>query len=818
MMRNIYHIKHISEGRFFMRAIFAIIGVMGFVLMSCAGAAPAPRKIIRAGEPATKNLLQPDSWEAWEKGFAKDGDMIVCDNGKNAKVQRGAGQTVVLDQKTPAPIAAVAWSRSENVEGGVNGDYSVYLDILYADGKSLYGQSAPFTNGTHDWERKEVIVIPEKPVKSVSFYLLMRGHSGKAWFRGAVLNQIGAAAGAVAFDGRYVEYAKTLEQAFFIRDAAADSDFSPVIDGQALGIKLVSRTSNSKGAVFTDVDISDPSGKDRAITVYYVLPVGEGPVRWFGSPSNVVDCKSPAEYMEANHFNAGVNGRLGKYPLAAIECGGKGLALGLDMEYTAFFRIGYNSGTRELFIAYDIGLTPEKPQAHLRFCNYEFSPEWGFRAALEKYQSVFPEFFKSRTPEQGLWMPFAKISKVKGWEDFCFKFKEGDDETEWDDAHGILTFRYTEPMTWWMPMPKDKPRTLAAALDEAKRVAADPKNEFSPNAKSLFSSGFFDERGQYVAIFKDTPWCNGAVWSVNSMPDIQGDISDFKNKWNPKLRDKLYEPGRKGRLDGEYVDSSEGYVTAELDFRRGHFSAARTPLTFSPDSCKPAIFRGLIAYEYVKAIASDMHGINKLMMANGTPDQLCWLAPWLDVMGTETDWNYRKKWQPMPVGEMFYRRALCGPKPYCFLMNTNFSDFTSEMAEKFMKRSLAFGIFPGFFSPDASSGQYFTRPELYERDRSLFKKYLPLCKRVAEAGWRPVPNARTGNPKINLERFGENYLTVYNDGAESCEVTLTRDGSSPKRCRELISGRDVKIIQAADGRSTAKLRLDPEDVAVLEFQ
>ena len=112
-----------------------------------------------------------------------------------------------------------------------------------------------------------------------------------------------------------------------------------------------------------------------------------------------------------------------------------------------------------MYLAYDIGLTPEKPTAKLRFCRFDFDPAWGFRAALARYYELFPEQFRCRTPEQGLWMPFAKISKVKGWEDFGFKFKEGNDETTWDDEHGILTFRYTEPMTWWMPMPKDMPRT-----------------------------------------------------------------------------------------------------------------------------------------------------------------------------------------------------------------------------------------------------------------------------------------------------------------------------------------------------------------------
>ena len=72
----------------------------------------------------------------------------------------------------------------------------------------------------------------------------------------------------------------------------------------------------------------------------------------------------------------------------------------------------------------------------------------------------------SFTPEQGLWMPFARISQVEGWKDFGFKFKEGNNETQWDDRHGIITFRYTEPMTWWMRMPKEMPRTMDAALAE----------------------------------------------------------------------------------------------------------------------------------------------------------------------------------------------------------------------------------------------------------------------------------------------------------------------------------------------------------------
>ena len=255
-----------------------------------------------------------------------------------------------------------------------------------------------------------------------------------------------------------------------------------------------------------------------------------------------------------------------------------------------------------------------------------------------------------------------------------------------------------------------------------------------------------------------------------------GEPTEFQLKWNPTLREQLYGPNRQGDLDGEYVDSSEGYVTDEMDFRREHFAAATTPLCFSPTSHRVGIFRGLIAYEYVRGLAEDVHGMGKLMMANSTPINLCWLAPYLDVMGTETDWNPGNRWQPMTDADLLYRRAICKGKPYCFLMNTRFEEFPPELVEKYMKRSLAYGMFPGFFSHNASEGHYFSRPELYERDRPLFKKYIPLCKRVAEAGWEPQTKATSSDEHVYVERFGERFFTVFNDSQrESHRYDSTRD-------------------------------------------
>ena len=43
------------------------------------------------------------------------------------------------------------------------------------------------------------------------------------------------------------------------------------------------------------------------------------------------------------------------------------------------------------------------------------------------------------------------------------------------------------------------------------------------------------------------------------------------------------------------------------------------PLTFSADTHQPALFKGLAVAEFTRWIADDVHGLGKLMFANGVP-------------------------------------------------------------------------------------------------------------------------------------------------------------------------------------------------------
>ena len=131
------------------------------------------KKVIRNTSDG-ENLLNDDAWRPWQKGFEREGEIFVCDNGTDAQVQRGVSQTITLNQKTPVPIVATAFSKAENVTGGRDNNYALYLDLIYKDDTPLWGQTAQFDVGTHQWEKREVIIFPEKPVKTVSFHMLLR--------------------------------------------------------------------------------------------------------------------------------------------------------------------------------------------------------------------------------------------------------------------------------------------------------------------------------------------------------------------------------------------------------------------------------------------------------------------------------------------------------------------------------------------------------------------------------------------------------------------------------------------------------------------
>ncbi len=779
-------------------------------LLVCAALAAS----LVSGAAETVRVLGLDAARPYERGFTRDGDEIVVDNGDDAARRAGAVWSLVLNQTEARPFTVRTEARCERGPGGTRTRaFSLYVDLVYMDGDHLWGQTADFApDPQRGWRAGTVTVIPAKPVRSASVYCLYRGLPGRVRFRAPAV-RIREQADLALFDAQPVALGDLPrhEAGFLVRDVQrADDGYAPIpVGGEAKGVRLsVVETPAADGATYR-VTVEDRTGRDRALTLVYAWPLPAGDLVFEEDPRTAVPLADNApQRSDAQAMGCGAGG-LNRWPFGAVSVGGRGFALGIDTAHPAYFRTAVHPRTRLLFIAFDLGLAPEKRTAAFAFRRFTFTG--GFRGALAAYAAREPDAFKTRVPEQGIWMPFRAIKSVENWQDFGFKFKEGNDETAWDDAHGIFTFRYTEPTTWWLSMDKAHGTnrfTMADCLAKVESLAA----KGDPRARAWRGSVMRDEDGARVGRVMDTPWCRGAIWLLSPLPDIAG-ICEYKVKNTEADFAKFYAKPFPVGQDGEYIDSAEGYLTPTLDFNRAVFAASDTPLVFSSDEDhRPALFKGLSMYEYVRRTAARVWPRGRFVMANGVPGRWPWLPAYVDVGGTETQWiDEEGRWRPESHRSLLYKRALSMGKPYCYLQNVDFEKFAYADMENFMRHCVAYGLFPGCFSHNASEGHYFTRPEVYNRDRPLFKKYVPLCKMLSEAGWRPVNTlVASTDSRVFVEQFGARYVTVFNSARATVKVRLTAKVGA--RASEHVEGGEVSF---ADGVAT--LELAPDAVRVLDF-
>ncbi len=813
-------------------------------------------------------------WFPWEEGYEvsagrgrKASTAAYCHGTRNA--QCGLGQTLHLDQAVPAPVFVHAWSKAADVTGRPDIHYSLYVDVYFSEGDPLYGQHAPFDTGTHGWQQRSVLVVPQRPIARMNVYCLFRDHAGGVWFDDVQAHEM-TGADVTAFDGVPVTtapsrhdgeegtmyrtedgltlgydyeggrvstlrvddmdlHAASIPSGFLVRDVAADSDFFGFPKGVCadLKLRLVAEFTEHPDHIGVSGTVTDTSGADRAVTLVFALPVDARGWAWHDDVRHRRTIEGSLEYMNAANIGTGATGLMSLYPWATITDSVSGLAIGLDMSSPAQFRIGYNASTRQFFIAYDFGLSRETrnfpSSASFRLVIYRTDPAWGFRSATKKFYSVFPEHFVCRSKEQGIWMPFTDVSTVEGWQDFGFRYHEGNNNVPLDDQAAVLSFRYTEPSTWWMRMPKDVPRTEEGVMEHLKTCLRSGDKAVRRQAQAVEVSGSRDSGGRLQYLVRNTPWCDGAVFSLNPNPFIPGG-SEARLYWNDEVKQRLYGPGAKGVQDGEYLDSLEAYVTATENFDRRHFRYATVPLTFSASSREPVIHKIFSIYEFTRWLSEDLHKMGKLLFANSVPHRFGFLCAWLDVMGTETNWVRNGQWGPPSDSWFLFKRVMCYQKPYLLLMNTRFEGFPPDLVEKYFQRSLFYGIYPSMFSHNASEDPYWKNPKWYNRDRHLFKHYIPLIRRVAEAGWEPVTYASSSNSKVYVERFGPDakgdlYLTLLNDSADPGQAvihiqTQPLDIPTASEIKDLVSGDHLTAKQTDDGLEVST-ELDPEQVRVL---
>jgi|APTNR8051073442_1049403.scaffolds.fasta_scaffold00131_3 hypothetical protein len=548
----------------------------------------------------------------------------------------------------------------------------------------------------------------------------------------------------------------------------------------------------------------------------------EGAWTWFDDMHFAERLEPGRRYSLDGPSPYGLTQRRAYYPFGVLASEQAVLVAETDGREPRHLQIEAQADERILWIHYDLAATPGTRHfpglaaVRARFRAEPRTEVPPFRAALQSWYERDPDWWTARTPQHGLWLPFTDIASISNPADFGFMFFEkvgphGAD-VEAARAHEVLTLVYTEPWLYWLPLANTSDWNRAATLrrmETLARTALGKEREFASAGRLGVTR---DAARQPRIQFLVTPWSTGARMEVITDPELpvtsNAPINRAMAEWR-FIKESLADP----RVDGIYLDSMSAMET--LDYNPAALAVADHPCTFVLADLKPGLATPIQAVEFTAALAGYLRSRDKYLMGNFPCWRFPFFMPYLDIPGEETTWYTGKQYTPLSERERNYRRAMSGAKPFGFLQATHFSELSSADMEKYFRDCLALGLLPSFFSHDGANDPYWVDAKLYERDRPLFRRYLPLTIRLSAAGWQPVPALSFSAPEVQVEQFGAPtsnvfWITLRNTGARSVTGILqSRPGVADRVAYALDAGHVYPSPAAGP-----TLELEPGEVAV----
>jgi hypothetical protein len=576
-----------------------------------------------------------------------------------------------------------------------------------------------------------------------------------------------------------------------VRDVAKGTDFE---SGDALQLNLRADHTPAADVFSSACTVTDATGGERAVTLALCIPLDATGGTWWDDPQRSRPIAGGKLFANLSDRSGGVDNAASLYPLAVIVTrDGRAIAVACPPDHPRLPRFVYDPANKELRAEFDFGLSPVveayPSRADAKVVAFEVPAKWAFRQALARYYALYPEPFKRRVKTAGIWLPFDESGPVANAADFGFAFHEVADHQVTgpsaerimrdDERIGCGSYVYTEPQSYWQQYAGDGKGTYEQRLAQLEREAKDG----SPVARATLVSGAIRHDGRREIYIDDVAYTPQRPWGSNADPNVTD--PDGARNWPGKGR---YEMDRLESMlgwldkpdvgvDGVYVDSMEGWGEV-LNYNRDHWRVSKYPLTFDPRTKKPALLNFWGTVEFVKRIAEKSRERGMVLFGNDAFYRRWQLAPWVDVPGREYAWIEDGKFKPVEDSRYLFFRAMSGRKPYLMLMNNRYED--GSMMEPYFQRSLFYAVFPSMFIGHAGMNEqsYFSNPAWYNRDRHLFKKYVPLIRKLDEAGWEPVPHASVDVETVRIERYGSAErnnlaITLHNTTDQPQRVTLT---------------------------------------------
>ncbi len=593
-----------------------------------------------------------------------------------------------------------------------------------------------------------------------------------------------------------------------------------------LALAVTARYAATGETVNVHLSVRDTSGADRGLLIRFALPIQAEGWRWWddldrarpmGTSGTFENSRGVREFAALPEWRDKPELSVGRSAVNFCNAitGPVGICYAVPLDQPRIFRVGCDAASRSFYIVYDVALARETQppsEAEFTFHVYRCDPQWGLRSALDRYYGLFPQFFTKHVRRQGQWMAFSSLSEIDNANEFRFAYQEGAPEPGYDDRLGVDSLTYFTHAGMFANIPDYNPETDPAPSYERQLAAMRAQFARQTGKAEIFdASALFDAKdkpsiartavyGHIIAQYNLDP---DLPYGQHMLGTIDRVFQDFRQR-------------RGGELDGFYYDG----ITTGINYRREHFRSAGYPPIWDPVAKKPLLYNYFSSVEFAKATAERLHAQGKITMMNGALGSSYYTAPYLDVMGAETGLRIDR-------ASFNYVRTICWQKPFVTLLKGNFSQLTADDFAGFMKRCVAFGVFPGFFDwPPSGLGpgsRYWDHAEWYERDRLNHRKYQALCQQLAEAGWQPLTLARSSDAALVVERFGtaaagEVFFTVLNDEPVPVDARLSIPVSAlppDSVIVEEVSSRPLAKATVKGESLEVPVHLEPQSLAVL---
>lgn len=568
--------------------------------------------------------------------------------------------------------------------------------------------------------------------------------------------------------------------------------------------------------ISVNVSVENLRAEDRALTVYFALPIPAGEATWWDDVVTARPANGNTTLGAFDSISAGANGRHSVLPFGCVAAD-QALALAIPMNYPILHRIAVSPAGGQLFLAVDLALTaatakfPNRARFFLTI--YGCDPRWGLRSAAERYYRIFPELFEKRMTDEGGWVCWGDLADVPNFEQLGFLYHwgpAGAKAVAFDDAHDVYSFQYSDSGRFFAdlgqfaerPTPEQATAAMRALLEaedvrahlldvretatgrsrylglEARMgqeaAVAFVRDQIAAVKRSAMIDGAGNIQVGYLVNREDwggTDWWTGRTF-CNIDPDIPGGYGQF-------LFERILGPDMESyraagaELDGFGLDNFFSNART-LDFEREHLAACDFPPTFASGDFRPVVTGDSAMYEWTAELKRRLEAQGKWLMANTCGQPFCFAQHLLDMNGLE--WNLAR------VGTL--ARMVAWHKQVVTLPVQ-----PEHYQEPFIRAHLPMGAIPGGY---ARAGQFDPDTEIAR----LYERYLPILRRMSAAGWEPVPWAWSSDERVSVERFGSGgnlLLSLHNHADEpvrtQVRVDLLRlDATGARRVTDLTSG------------------------------